>query len=286
MLGAAGALAYAITVVIGRDLAQEGFGAPTVLGIRFSVAGLIVLAVLALLRRSLLPAPGERVAAFLLGAVGYMVESTFFYMGLERGSAGAVALLFYAYPAMVGLTEIATGRRPPSRLLLGALALSAAGTVLVVAAGEDVTITAAGAAFSLLAAACFAVYLMVSHTVMRRTDSLTTAGWVAAGAGLSLLARAVFTGDVQAPGDDLLPMLANGGATAVAFTCMFAALRRLGPGPTAIVLTLEAVFAVVLAGIFLDEALRSLQLVGGVAILAATAIVALRRRADVELEVP
>jgi drug/metabolite transporter (DMT)-like permease len=279
VLGAAGALAYAITVVIGRDLAQEGFGAPTVLGIRFSVAGLIVLAVLALLRRSLLPAPGERVAAFLLGAVGYMVESTFFYMGLERGSAGAVALLFYAYPAMVGLTEIATGRRPPSRLLLGALALSAAGTVLVVAAGEDVTITAAGAAFSLLAAACFAVYLMVSHTVMRRTDSLTTAGWVAAGAGLSLLARA-------APGDDLLPMLANGGATAVAFTCMFAALRRLGPGPTAIVLTLEAVFAVVLAGIFLDEALRSLQLVGGVAILAATAIVALRRRADVELEVP
>jgi drug/metabolite transporter (DMT)-like permease len=265
-------------VVIGRTLAKDGFDAPTVLGVRFTVAGLVVVAALAVLRRPLLPVPGERWAAFLLGAIGYTIESTFFYMGLERGTAGAVALLFYAYPAIVALTEIALRRAPPAPATFAALTLSAGGTVLVVTAGGRVTISAAGAAYALIAAACFAVYLLVSHRVMRRSDSLTTAGWVALGAGLSLLARALVTADFQAPGDDLPAMLANGAATAVAFTCMFAALRRLGAGPTAIVLTLEAVFSVVLAGLFLDETLRGLQLLGGVAILAATAIVGLQRR--------
>jgi drug/metabolite transporter (DMT)-like permease len=257
-----------------------------VLGLRFAVAGLVVVIALAALRRALLPEKGERMAAFLLGAIGYMVESTFFYMGLERGSAGAVALLFYAYPAIVTMIELVTGRTARSTATLGALGLSAAGTVLVVATGGEVTITAAGATYSLVAAGCFAVYLLVSHATMRRTDSLTTAGWVAVGAGVSLLGRAFATGDFQSPGDDMDLMLANGAATAVAFTCMFAALRRLGPGPTAIVLTLEAVFAVILAGLFLDETLRPLQLAGGLAILAATAIVGLRRTDDVELEVP
>jgi drug/metabolite transporter (DMT)-like permease len=281
-----GALGYAVTVVIGRTLAMRGFDAPTVLGLRFGVAGVIVILVLAALRRPLLPEPGERLAAFLLGAVGYAIESTFFFMGLERGSAGAVALLFYAYPAIVTVIELASGRTRRSTATFAALGLSAAGTLLIVASGGKVTITPAGAAFALLSAGCFAVYLLVSHATMRRTDSLTTAGWVALGCGVSLLARAAVTDTFQTPGDDLPLMLANGAATAVAFTCTFAALRRLGPGPTAIVLTLEAVFAVILAGIYLDETLRPAQLLGGAAVLAATAVIGLRRPTGAELEVP
>ena len=252
------------------------------LGIRFSSAGLLLLLFLLVLRRSLLPVPGERVGAFLLGAIGYAVESTFFFNGLERGTAAAVTLLFYAYPSIVTLIELASGRRPNPKLVM-AVVLSAAGTGVVVAGGEAVSITTAGAVFALLSAASFAVYLLVSHRVMLRTDGLTTAAWVASGAGLAQLTRAVVSSDLQAPGDHWPVMLLNGLATAAAFSLMFAALRRLGPSPTAVVMTLEAVSAIVLAALFLDETLNALQLVGGVAILAATLLVGLTQETPAEV---
>jgi drug/metabolite transporter (DMT)-like permease len=253
-----------------------------VLGIRFTSAALLVLALLAAMRRSLLPAPGERVRAFLLGCIGYAIESSLFFAGLQRGTAAAVTLLFYAYPSVVTLIELALGRRPHPRLL-AAIALSAAGTVLVVAAGAEVTITTAGAVFALLSAGSFAVYLLVSHRVITRTDGLTTGAWVALGAGLAQLARAVLGGELQPVGDNWPVMLLNGLATAAAFTMMFAALRRLGPSPTAVVMTLEAVSAIVLAALFLDETLTVLQLVGGAAILAATLLVGLTHETPAEV---
>lgn len=252
------------------------------LGIRFTSAALLLIVLLALMRRPLLPAAGERVRAFLLGCIGYAIESSLFFAGLQRGTAAAVTLLFYAYPSIVAVMELVGGRRPNPRLL-GAIALSAAGTGLVVAAGEAVTITTAGAVFSLLSAGSFAVYLLVSHRVIERTDGLTTGAWVALGAGLAQLTRAVTTGELQ-PIDGHWPeMLLNGVATAAAFSLMFAALRRLGPSPTAVVMTLEAVSAIVLAAVFLDETLNPLQLIGGAAILAATLLVGLTRETPVEV---
>jgi drug/metabolite transporter (DMT)-like permease len=63
---------------------------------------------------------------------------------------------------------------------------------------------------------------------------------------------------------------------------MFAGLRRLGPAPTAVVMTLEALFAIVLSGLFLGESLGPLQIVGGVAILAATVLIGLSQETPAE----
>jgi len=65
-----GSLAYGITVVIGRDLAQAGFTPAIGLGIRFGIAAVVLFGIQAATRRPLLPAPGERIAAVLLGAIG------------------------------------------------------------------------------------------------------------------------------------------------------------------------------------------------------------------------
>jgi drug/metabolite transporter (DMT)-like permease len=58
---------------------------------------------------------------------------------------------------------------------------------------------------------------------------------------------------------------------------MFVALARLGAGRTSVVMTLEAFFAVVLGAALLGEHLAVGQVVGGMAILAATAVIALTR---------
>jgi drug/metabolite transporter (DMT)-like permease len=237
------------------------------------------------MRRPLLPVRGERLGAFLLGFIGYAIESTLFFNGLQRGTAAAVTLLFYAYPSVVALIELARGRKPHPAVV-AAIALSAVGTAVVVGAGEEVSISTAGVLFSLGAAGSFALYLLVSHRVIVKTDGLTTGAWVALGAGLAHFTRAVVLSDLQSPGTHFPVMMLNGVATAAAFSLMFAALRRLGPSPTAVVMTLEAISAIVLSAIFLDETLGALQLVGGGAILAATIIVGLSKDPAVEAPPP
>lgn len=251
------------------------------LAVRFGVAGLALVGVLLARRRSVLPSPGERLRALLLGLVGYGFESTLFFMGLERGTAAAVALLFYAYPAVVTLIEAVVRRQVPNRRSLVALALAGGGTAVVVAAGGAVTISSAGAAIALGSACSFALYLLVSHAVIHRTDSLTLSAWIALGASLSFVARGVVFGGLVQPGHHWPVMILNGIATASAFTLMFAGMRRIGPSRTSVIMTLEALCAVVLAAVFLGEELRPLQLVGGAGILAATILIGLTETAEV-----
>lgn len=248
------------------------------LGIRFGVAGAVLLLILTGLRRSLLPVPGERVRVFLMGFLGYAFESTFFYAALQHGSAAAVSLLFYAYPAIVVIIGAASGRDPLRKRTAAALALSAGGSVLVVTGGGTVSVTGLGVACALGSAVSFAVYLTVSHAIVSRTDSLTISAWVAVGASLSFLMRGALFGNLQSPSGHVPAMVGNGVATSAAFTLMFAGLKRLGPAQTAVVMTLEALFAIVLAGVFLGETLRVIQILGGIALLGATVLVGISRR--------
>ena len=277
MLAAAGAFSYGITIVCNRRLAQHGFGPEATLSIRFAVSAVALFALLAVLRRGLLPEPGERLRPLLLGAIGYAIESALFYSALQRGTAAAVALLFYAYPAIVTVLELALGRTTASLRLVLALALSIAGTALIVVTGGDVAISTAGIAFALGSALSFAVYLLASGRAVTKTDPMVNGAWVAAGASLSLTTSGLVTGGLRAPGDHLWLMLANGAATAAAFSLLFAALALLGASRTAVVMTLEALSGVVLAALLLGETIGLVQLVGGAAILVAVVLISTSR---------
>lgn len=274
LLAATGAFSYGLTIICNRRLAQHGFGPQATLSIRFAVSAAALFGLLAVLRRPLLPAPGERLRPLLLGAIGYALESFLFYAALQRGTAAAVALLFYVYPAIVTALELALGRLRASVRLFGALALSMAGTALIVLTGGDVSISTAGVVFALSSAGSFAVYLLASGRAVRRTDPMVNGAWVAFGASLSLTTHGLATGALRNPGSDWWLMLANGVATAAAFSLLFAALGRLGASRTAVVMTLEALSGVVLAALLLGETIGPVQLAGGAAILVATVVIA------------
>lgn len=277
-LAVAAAVSYGITIVCNRELATRGFGPLATLSVRFGTAGLALLAVLVVARRPLLPAPGERWRALALGMAGYAIESVLFYLAIQRGTAAAVALLFYSYPAIVAVLEVALGRVRPSPRLAIALALSVTGTVLIVATAGRVEIQRAGVGFALAAAASFALYLLVSSNATPRTDSLTTGAWVALGAALSIGTAGALSGNLRSPGSSWWLMLVNGIATGAAFALLFAALKRMGASRTAIVMTMEAFAAVVLGALLLGERLRLPQAAGGAAILAATVLISSARQ--------
>lgn len=278
MLAAASAVSYGVTVVVGRALATSDVDSATALGVRFAIAAAVVALILAVRRSALLPAPGERLWILLFGAVGYAGEATLFFLSLERGTAAAAALLFYAYPALVTVIELALRWARPNRPNLVALGLSSLGTVLVVTSADRVSMSPAGVAMALGAAAVFAVYLLANSRLVTRTNALTQACWIALGAALSNLGRGVLSGGVSIPGDRWPLLLLYGASTASAFVLMFMALPRLGASRTAVIMTLEAFSAVVLGALFLGETITLAQAAGGAAILLATVVVAGGRR--------
>lgn len=280
VLAATGAAtAFGVTIVTQRRLAKDGLTVATTLGIRFAIAAVVLLAFLAVRRAPLRPLPGERRWALVLGAIGYAGEAALFYAALQRGSAGAVSLLFYAYPAIVTLLEVALRLRPPRVLAFAVVALSTLGSLLIVVTGDRVTISAGGVAFALGAATSFACYLLLSQRVVPRSSPVVVGAHVALGAAVAILAVGTALGAIHVPRREASLLLLNGAATALAFALLYAALGHLTAGATAVVMTLEAFVTVGLAAVVLDERIRPLQLVGGVVVVAAAVLVAVGSRA-------
>lgn len=273
---------YAATTVIGRSLARDGVGATTVLSVRFGIGGLLLVLLVVASGRSLWPARGERLAAALLGTVGYAFEASLFFAGLERGSAAAISVIFYAYPLLVALIEIALGWIRLSPRLAAALLGGAIGTLVVIVTGADVSVSTAGVFFALGAAGSFALYLLATDRLLVRTDSIVRAAWVSAGAGVGMLLRGLATGGFDPIAGYWPRLIAIGLANAAAFGFLFAALPRIGATRTAVVLNVEPIAAVTLGAIFLAERLALWQLVGGALVVIAAVVVALPERAREE----
>jgi drug/metabolite transporter (DMT)-like permease len=278
---AGGAVCYGVATVLGRHLADAGVPSAAALGYRFSIAALCLAALLKLRRAPLRPRPGEWLRIIALGAIGYTLESTLFYFSLQRGTAAACILLFYVYPAVVTVIDLIRGREPAHALTFAALGLSIGGTALLVAYGHEVSITTAGIVLALGSAVIYAIYLLVGREMGRRTDPMTAACWVAVGAAFSCLARGAATGTLTMASGQHLAILCYGVVTAAAFGLTFLALTRVGASRTAIIGTLEAVSAVILAAAFLGEDVSGTQVAGGAAVVAAAVIIAAVHRNEV-----
>jgi drug/metabolite transporter (DMT)-like permease len=280
LLAAAGAICYGFTVVIGEDMADAGFGPSTSLGVRFFIAAAMLAIVLRVRGVRLFPSRAEVLTGLGLG-LAYALEARFFFNSLERMTAAASALVFYVYPSIVTVIELARGREQAHRSTFVALGLSTAGTAVVVAAGSEVSVTAAGVAFALAAASTFAVYLVIGRQVGHRTDPMVLGCWVAFGASFVNLGLGVIGGQLVNPSSRALELVLYGLATAFAFTLSFAAMRRISASRVAVVMTLEAASAVVMAAVFLGESLVAAQVVGGIAVLGAAVVIARTQPDDV-----
>jgi drug/metabolite transporter (DMT)-like permease len=282
-LGAAGAFAFGCTILFSRAVARDNLPPPVALGIRFGVAGLLLLGVLVVTRRPLLPPPGERIFAITLGFAVYAVESTCFYLGLEHGTAAAVALIFYAYPAVIAITEVVLGAARWRARTFVALALAVSGSAVVAIGGGRLAISTSGVFFVGASIVMFSAYVLLSDRVLVRTDSITAATWTAIGASMGTATFGVLRGDLEAPsGHALAALFANGLATATAFTLFLVVLDRIGATRTAIVMALEAVTGIVLSAVFLGESVRPVVALGGAAVLAGAVIAAFSAPASVE----
>jgi drug/metabolite transporter (DMT)-like permease len=281
---------FGLVVVFGKVASNRGVPVESLLAVRFAIAAVVLALGLIATGTDLRAAPGERLKLLGLGAFGYGVEATLFFLALARGTASAVTLLFFVYPVIVTLVVAVSGAGLPGRLVVGSLGAAVLGVALVVGTAGSLDITRAGIAFALGSACMYTLYLLGVERALKRTSSIVASMWVSAAAAAAIAVYAFVIRGATVPhgARQWWPVIGTGVFTSGAFLTLLAGIRRVGAVRTAIVAALEPFSTAVLAVLFLGDALRAGTIVGGVLILggAVAAGVARGRAPEAETSVP
>ena len=203
-----------------------------------------------------------------------------FFNAVQHLSVGVALLLEYLAPIIViGWVWITKGARPSVQTLLGA-AVALIGAAVVIDVFGSAEISAVGVAWGLAAAACLAVYFVISeradgdlHPVVLAASGLTVSAVVIGALGLVGVLPLQFSASNAVVADHSvnvwLPVVVLVlVSTVIAYLTGIAAITLLGPTIGSLVALTEVLCAVVAAWILVGESVTALQAVGGAAIIA------------------
>lgn len=233
-------------------------------------------------RAKLVEGARDMKAYALMSVTGYGAASICYFYALKFASASVVAVLLYTYPAMVAVLSRLMYREPLTRSRVLAIVLTFSGCALVVGLfTSEVSVTLPGVLLGLGAALGYSIFNMLSHTLVGKRPRIVVMTYTF---GLSAVALGVVT---LAAGESLsvaswtprlwllLALIVLIPTFAAVVLCL-RGIRALGPSQAAIVSTMEPIFTIALAVVFLDERLSLVQVLG-VALVIAGVLAAERR---------
>ncbi len=247
--------------------------------LRYSVAA-VTLVILLRIREGRLVVPrGDVGRILLLGVVGFGFYQVLWTVALQTVPAGDSALLIAATPVVTALLAMSFGMDTPNGVKLIGAFVSFAGVGLVIAAGEGLGlgVSVGGDLLTLGAAVCWAAYTVFGARILRRHSPLVTTTWAIV-AGTIFLApigiAQLATSDLSGFGLPVILAIVYSGTLAAGFAnvVIFQGVKLLGPTRVTAFQFLVPVLAVLMAALFLGEAIRPTQVVGGAVILAGVAL--------------
>lgn len=243
---------------------------------RFVIAA-VLLAVVSWLRdRRSLAVPLSDIGRYsLLALTGYGAASVCFFYALKFADASVVAVLLYAYPALVAIAGwLFLGQRP-TWLQVGAVAVTFTGCALVVGLGSGTTYAAwQGIALGLGAAVGYTLFNLLSARWLPGRNRLSMMAYTFGIAALLPAAGALGSGGTAAlsvSGWTTTTWVLLGAIvlvpTFIAIVLYLEGIAGLGPAQAAVLSTLEPLFTIALAAVILAERLTFLQLAGAALVL-------------------
>ena len=267
------AVSFGTLAIFAKYAYEAGAEAVPLLAVRFTVTGLLLVAYVAARKGSLRIGRAKIGRLLLLGALGYGVESTFFFMALERAPASIVGLVFYSFPLWTTLLALSLKLERFDKKLLVALLL---GTLGVGSIFSITSTSLAGPLFALAAAVVVAMFYIAAQVLTADTPSSVAATWTAIGAAGALwLVAALMRAGL--PLAALGHAVALGVATAIAFITMYGAIVRIGSSRAAIANMVELVTTIILAALLLGEDITARIAIGALLVLSAIPILAFKR---------
>ncbi len=280
----ASAAAFGAMAIFGVWVQEAGTDTMALIFVRFALASVVLLVVVRV-RRVRLPPMRRWWPIAALGGIGYVGQSTCFFLGLQYAQASLVALLLYLFPAFVTVLAAVFLRERPGVVTAAALVMSLGGTALVVGGGSGRPL---GIALGIGAAMVYSVYIVVGSVVTGGLDSIFVATVVCCSAAVvtgTIVGVLAAVGHPQSFPSEVRGWASLGAiavlCTAFAILTFFAGMARLGPTSTSVLSTVEPVVTVVLAALLLDERLSGVQMLGGALVLAAVIWLARSHRTPV-----
>lgn len=247
--------------------------------LRYALASVTLLLLLRWREGALRLPAGDVVRLAVLGSVGFGCYQVIWPVALQTIPAGDSALLIATTPVITALLAVATGADVLHPIKLVGALVAFVGVALVIAAGQglDLGVSLGGDLLTLGAATCWSIYTVFGADVLRRHSPLVATTWaIVAGTlfmapfGLAQLA----TADLALFGPSVLVAIVYAGtfAAGISNVVVFHGLKLLGPTRVTAFQFLVPALAVVLAAVFLGEAIRPGQVIGGAVILAGVAL--------------
>ncbi|MGN9784830.1 EamA family transporter [Nonomuraea sp. ZG12] len=284
---------FAFSGPMAKYLIAAGMAPMEAVWVRMAGAGVLLIAVLAVVKPSALRIPRERLPFFAMYAIVAVagVQSLYF-AAITRLPVGVALLLEFMAPVMVVVWVRFVQKVRLARAAYVGAVIAVIGLAIVVEVWAGLQLDALGLLLALLAGACCAGYFLMSDSFGSDVDPLGLIAWGMTGAAVVLvpfsqpwnIPWSAFTTTATPDGATPLPVLGAYlwmvlVATMAGYILGVNAVRRLSAAVGATVASLEVIAGAVVAWVLVGEALGAFQIIGGLivlsgALLAQTATVA------------
>ncbi|HVO05012.1 MAG TPA: DMT family transporter [Candidatus Cybelea sp.] len=270
-----GAVFFSLITTCSKFAYQAGATPLALVWIRFAAFVLLVGAVQAASRRGF-RLPRRNLIATLPMSVGMMMMSVGYLSAVVYIKVSLAVVLLYSFPLMVGILAGFSGRERIRPGKAAALLMAFLGLALAVGL-ESGGVDWRGVAFALVAALGVAGTMTFGGPYLEGVDTFAVNIWTNLWMLIAMtLYLALFGGATLPEGTG--GWIGLGGATLcyiLGFVLLFAAMKRLPPSQTAVMMYIEPIVSITAATLLLGETTRPLQWLGVAIMLSALCFSAL-----------
>jgi drug/metabolite transporter (DMT)-like permease len=258
--------------IFGRYAFQSGIGVGELLTLRFTLAAVILWFIIILIKPKLCYLPPKQIlVSAMLGIFGYSIFANLYFMAIKGVSVTIAAMLLFTFPVFVNLgAHFFLGEKLTRHdcLILGFVMLG----LTLLLWGEMTIQKISSIFFGLGAALIYSIYILVSSKLQKDVKPISSSLYVISFSALTLW---IFNYQSIAPISQYthkqffyifgIAIL----CTIMPLTFFLSGIQKMKSSQASIIATIEPVTASLAAYIFLGEALKLHQMLGGVIVVTA-----------------
>lgn len=207
---------------------------------------------------------------FILGAIGYNLQSQFYFSAVRYIPASLAALLLYTYPMLVTVLSFFADKEKITVKTGVTLCISFIGLVLILGTSVG-ALNGLGIFFALGAAVVYSIYIVLGNRMVKKLPPIVMSSFIALFSSAGVLTAGLVTNSISFSFDRgvWLPIVGLVlCSTIVAMLFFFRGMELVGATKASIISMMEPVFTVILSTLLLHDRLTVIQLAGGVLVLA------------------
>ena len=272
------ALFWGGTFISGRMLAAGGVHPVSAAFLRFAIATSLLLALVWKSHGNLPMLPRKLwLPAVLLGLTGVFTYNILFFWGLQKIEAGRASIIIANNPVMIALGAALFFRHRLGPVKTAGVVLSVSGAVIAISGGNPLTLFTGGLSLGdLLIFGCvfsWVSFSLIGKTVLSHVTPLVSIAYAGLAGTLMLMVPALMSDLVADLPSFTLGDWANMAylgvfGTVLGFVWYYQGIERIGPTRAALFINFVPIFAILMAGLLLGEAITWSLALGAAMVIA------------------